>query len=556
MPQTNPYTILSIGPIYDAFQVADNTRAMWTVSFMFSYLMRETIKKLITIKKDKDFLVPNITQDFEKYLLDEQRIGLFHDRLILKGEHVEVVNSAFAESVKELTQIIIDTFELTNTRNFRYVKIDYEKSKVEQYFYNYFQSYVAQVCVDANKSPLLELSKYVDAVENEPKLAPFEEEEYLFLFLRLTNLGLLQKTAFGEEAFKIEAERCFKSLPEIAAWELIKKQPDKWKKTHLCLKIDDVTALQNNIKSPDDEAKEILDALETDNKEIFKPYHKYVAIVHGDGDAFGKHLESIGNNEKEIKKFSDDIFKFITASRDSIRAYGGYPVVGSGEDLLFFAPVIVEDENIFTQINKIDKIFKGIFKNPQLSMSYGVSVSYYKFPLQEAMEISAKALWDEAKQSVWLSNYNLEGSIKKKNAIHINIQKHSGQSHELTLAKGTLLYTQFIQLLKSELNSDEKLHLPHALHHSLARVSTIIDTMPVENIEPFFTNMFNENIHQSKHKEALKAIQNILKLLKDHTYIEHTKRKYKSEDAKEFYLKPSETVFSMLSIIKLLRGDA
>ena len=189
-------------------------------------------------------------------------------------------------------------------------------------------------------------------------------------------------------------------------------------------------------------------------------------------------------------------------------------------------------------------------------MSYGVSVSYYKFPLQEAIEISAKSLWNEAKKSVWLSDYNLEGTVKKKNAIHINIQKHSGQSHELTLAKDTVLYKQFVQLLKSELNSDEKLHLPHALHHSLERVSTIVDSMPTDNIEPFFENMFNENVHQTNHKEALRAIQNILQLLKDHTYLEHIKRRYKTDGSEETYLKPSEVVFSMLSIIKMLRGDA
>ena len=87
MPQTNTYTILSIGPIYETMKVADNTRAVWTVSFMFSYIMRETIRYLRTCNvNDNTFLVPHINEDFKKYLdANKPHIGLFHDRLILKG---------------------------------------------------------------------------------------------------------------------------------------------------------------------------------------------------------------------------------------------------------------------------------------------------------------------------------------------------------------------------------------------------------------------------------------------------------------------------------------
>ena len=456
-----------------------------------------------------------------------------------------MVNDAFIESVERLTEIIVDTFE--ESKKYDYVKVNTESSEVEAFFHHYFQSYVAQVCIESG-NPLLKLSKYIDAIEYEPRLAPYEDKEFLFLFLRLTNLGLLQQVAFAEDASDTKTERCFKSLPEISAWELIKENNASWKKEHLCLKIEDAHDLNMKIKNPYDETESIINMLK--KKKEFKPYHNYVAIVHGDGDAFGKYLEEIGDNETQIKQFSDDIFDFMSKTQQSIREYGGYPVVGSGEDLLFFAPVINGNENIFTQINKIDEIFNGIFKNPNLSMSYGINVSYYKFPLQESIALSEKALWQYAKKTKWTTLNTLDVEKRAKNAIHINIQKHSGQSHALTLPKDTILYEQYMKLMLEELSPTHTLHLPHALHHSLERVSKLIDTIPKENIEPLFKNMFNENVHKTTHETALKSLQEILYLLKD---IESNESIHQQSPHTQ---KPSAFVFSMLSIIKLLRGDA
>ena len=563
MSQTNLYTILSIGPIYDTMQIADNTRAMWTVSFMFSYLMRETIRTL----KDKhanDFLVPNVNNDgFKEYLNDGQRVGLFHDRLILKGEHADDVKNAFEEALENLADIVANVFKKTTEENFKYVKVDVKEAEAKTFIKGYFQSYIAEVKIEEDKNPILELSKYVDGVEYEPALPPYEEKEFLFLFFRLTNLGLLQQIAYKEDAYNTLKERCFKSLPEISAWELIKDEKviEKWKKEHLCLKIDDVENLQNRIKTPDDEAEEIIKELEKEFEcksdgsvdPCFKPYHKYVAIVHGDGDSFGKYLESIGSGEDAIKGFSDSVFAFMTSAREAIGKYGGYPIVGSGEDLLFFAPVINGVENIFSLINQIDRIFKRHFNDPVLSMSYGVSITYYKYPLQEALELSVKALWDEAKEAQWLKRrcYERDPNTKpsrEKNAVHIHIQKHSGQSHSLTLPKDTKLYCQFNKLLYQELSPNNTLHLPHALHHSLDRVATVVDATPASRIEHLFVNYFNEDIHKVKHEKALKAVQAILKELKEGDEAIHLRK----EGA---ISQPSKVIFAMLSVIKMLRGD-
>jgi len=541
-------------------QQADNTRALWTVSFMFSYIMKETIKELMKDYK-KDFLVPVINDDFDKYLEDKQHIGIFHDRLILKGEFAKEVNDAFYKAVESLAEILVKTFKKAN--NYTYVSIAYSEKEVSAFIKNYFQSYIATTEVPSGKNPILELSKYVDAIEYQPNLAPFEEKEYLYLFYRLSNLGLLKDIAYGEYAQKKTKRRCFPSIAEISAWELIEDKADTWKKEHLCLTIDEVTNLKERIKNPNDEAEDIFTLLKKEHKDTFKPYHKYIAIVHGDGDAFGKYLNSMGSNEAKIKQFPSDVFDFVTSARDTIEEYGGFSVVGSGEDLLFFAPVINGKKNIFTLINEIDKAFRAIFDDTKLSMSYGISITYYKHPLQEALELSQQALWNHAKKAIWVKKLeNLsalnEEKVEKlpaKNAVHIEIRKHSGQSHAMTLRKGTTLYQNFMSLLEQELSLDSSLHLPHALHHSLSRVEKVVDMMPKENIEHFFTNMFNENIHKSKHDKALKAVQVILSLLKDEdTQAQEVYRLIEKDEAYNVQ-EPSSILFSILSTIKMLRGD-
>lgn len=553
---TNKYTILSIGPIYNTLQIADNTRAIWTVSFMFSYLMKETIRYLVDKKKidQTDFLVPNYTQAFRaKYMNDGESVGIFHDRLILKGEFAEQVNEAFGDALNGLADVVWETF--ATSKKYDIVKVNADENRVKAFIKGYFQSYIAQVDIETGKNPILELSKYVDAIEYEPKIAPYEEEEYLFLFLRLTNVSLLQEVAFKQDAYDVLKERCFKSLPEIAAHELLNrsKKYEYYKNKYLCLTVKKLQKLKE--KNADDA---LFDELKDEFGDDFKPYHNYIAIVHGDGDSFGKFLESIGGKEEAIRDFSDAIFDFLIEARDIIKDYGGYQLVGSGEDLLFFAPVINGDKHIFSLIDALDAAFAKHFarlkrhdtKNKlKLSMSYGISVTYYKYPLQEALDLSKKALWGHAKEAVFVSSDDKKHAAK--NAVHILTQKHSGQSHALTLHKGTDLYKAFVKLIDQELAKDSDLWLPHSLHHSLIQVDTLIDNIEIANIEPFFANMFNEKLHKTKHDAALWALQAILRQLKDPDSNDpiHLKRNDETTPT------PSETIFSMLSTIKMLRGD-
>ncbi len=120
-------------------------------------------------------------------------------------------------------------------------------------------------------------------------------------------------------------------------------------------------------------------------------------------------------NDDQINKLSEKLIEFgINASKE-IREFGGMPVYAGGDDLLFIAPVVGRDKDgqnmtVFDLIERIDgKCFKSVIesteslnlRNPvaKPSMSYGIAVTYYKFPLYEALEMAGNLLFGRAKNS-------------------------------------------------------------------------------------------------------------------------------------------------------------
>ncbi|MBK7787003.1 MAG: hypothetical protein IPJ54_00160 [Saprospiraceae bacterium] len=169
-----------------------------------------------------------------------------------------------------------------------------------------------------------------------------------------------------------------------------------------------------------------------------------------------------------VQKFSSALFDFALAATDEIKKYGGKAVYVGGDDVLFFAPVAVFNENlnegngglssIFGLLSALDQKFeKYLINHPDLkelykeggklhgnvpSMSYGVSITYSKYPLNEARD-TAYALLQKAK------------SIKDdKNKICFKLHKHSGHSFGFTVnkkekngGKPPLSYNYFIKMV-------------------------------------------------------------------------------------------------------------
>jgi len=212
------------------------------------------------------------------------------------------------------------------------------------------------------------------------------------------------------------------------------------------------------------------DAFNPDHSDVqlFRNYHKNMAIVHADGDNLSKllHAMYLFNENKGVSHLSGLLMKFGANSANAIVGYGGLPVYMGGDDLLFFAPVRKNEDTIFHLINLLDEKFKHDVlsdsdvssaiaawnagatpenrrKHITLGISFGISIAYYKFPLWESLETSRNNLFQIAKK------------LPGKNGLSFKVLKHSGQHYEALISNEWKSYSnKFLHLLDEVIKSE------------------------------------------------------------------------------------------------------
>lgn len=340
-----------------------------------------------------------------------------------------------------------------------------DEEKVKAFFRHYLQTYLFETS-EVFENPVLEISKIMDSLELHTTVLE-AEEDYLRLFL---NRDIILNSALAKASFG--GKPSFRALDEIALGE-------------------------------DEE-------LENANR--------YIAIVYADGDNLGEFIK----NASSVSDVSKKLFDFDKKAVETIDAYGAMPIFVGGDDLILFAPLLNKGETVFDLLDALSSDYKKALGTQESTLSFGVSFTYYKFPLYEALEKSRDTLFGVAK--------NYEG----KNAVALSVQKHSGQSFSFCLGKDEESYPRFLSLMNSVLL--EEFELSHAIHHKLASYATLFETTPSKRVASTFENLFNEELHQSKFKKGLKEVEELMLSLGS-----------KKEE--------QEKLFAILSTIKLLRGD-
>ena len=178
----------------------------------------------------------------------------------------------------------------------------------------------------------------------------------------------------------------------------------------------------------------------------------------------------------------------------------------------------------------MDSNFKNSFDNA--SLSYGLSISYYKFPLNEALEQARELLLNHAKK------YKDEITGKEKNALAFKVLKHSGASFGTTFNKSSDVYKQFEELL--DLYGGEERHL-NSLVHNLQLSRKIFKQIGKneEKVRNFLNNSFDEDVHKGFEKFFEKAAGLIFSIYK--------------EGQEESEVKKFETIYSILRTLHFLK---
>lgn len=488
----NKYTAINIGPIFTTLSMARKPRELWSASYLFSYLMGCIIDALPT---SVEIISPARLPEEYMHL----GIGMYPDRLFLKGtfdKSTEVINTAWKN------MLLIDT----------------ELSK------SYFNIMTAECEADNDSLAISKLNRQMDLME----LYQFAKKES-----DIAPISKLLQQKEDSRLYKLATDRKFRvdSLGVIAATSL-KNKSLNWKQ--FCRALDEGT---------ESDPYRLL-------KEKIYSYNKYICVVQADGDNIGKTVSHPDLQNGKVSQISASLLAYAKEATDIIEDFGGMPIFAGGDDLLFIAPVVgIDGSSIFDLINNIDRSFSQVQKvvadcnlmdenNTPIaaSMSYGVSISYHKFPLYEALGSARTLLFDKAKKQ-----------IKGKNGIAWNLQKHSGSTFAGMLSKGDVeLYGAFLNVIEN--TGDER--TVSAVAHKIRSNGALLNLVAQdeENLEKRLDNLFDKyfELNDGDSKGYFDSVKLLLRIIL-HNQAGVT-------DAKEID-ECTQTIYGMLRTAKFIKGE-
>lgn len=501
------YFGFTIGPVVRTIMQARKTRELWASSFVFSFFMKNFLAEL---KKYGEILAPDASNlaTIEKM----HGAGIWPDRCFL-----EIADSKGAVMLKkELPTLVENALKPVNEK-LGGGQLDLLKK--------YFHCYAC--CFDSEKDEfkpensdeqkikdtrLFRLNKMLDDLELMPKFQA--QNEYNLLEKLDSNIQHFYKEGFADddEALKIwdyrgKPEKRVRSLPEIALQEFSGKD---------FFKTDVETAIENGIRDfrekggKDEEIAE--ETMYKNLKSVLKSdlfaRHRYIAIVHADGDSIGKTIASLNNDKAGIKKFSTELMDFSMAAVEAIHKYGAMPVYAGGDDLLFIAPLQNDKkETIFGLLKSLRDNFsnRNIFKNNGATLSFGLSISYYKYPLAEAREDSRKLLKDKAKSLC------IEKENKEKDALAVRLLTHSGHQFETVLWQKGDSFQKWLELFQPSAELEEAF-ITGLMHKTDTLALWLFDACQRDTLDAFFKAHFNEAAHSEKDK-FVEKVKDLAKLI-------------------------------------------
>jgi len=569
------YIALTIGPIIDSLLTARKTRELWAASYTFSYLMREITKVLE--KQGTTIILPS-TNNIDKQ--NKNGAGLYPDRIILQADisldavkiTIQPVIQNFIDDIHE--RISTNTYAKYYDKDNAQLEIEnpFTKKDVTDYLLQFFKLYAVEKTFDLAKDKeeniifktyslldTLELQDRImptEAIVDENKNSPYFQSSPKRIFWNKVNHSFLFKDGF------IRKKR-FDSLPEIATRELSNIDETHYDRI-VGEEIEQYQDGDETAKKEDQAESKFMAEIKKHFAEEFKARHKYVAIVHADGDNVSKIIGTVGklsenlngDTNKGILKFSKVLLDYARESTEKIVDFGGAPVYMGGDDMLFFAPLTDNKSDklktILDLAKDLDDLFVNYFtpyideiktKNKHLqkegkkeipipSMSYGIAITYYKYPLYEARN-----------QSFGLMEH-VKNNVKEKNAINVTLLKHSGQNLSFLLKKKQgEVYRLANELINKKIDDSDFLN---SFTYKLSTFQTILANIAHDKnrLEHFFKNYFNENYEQN---------QTFFKKLAD--LILEMSKESKKTNQKELEQEYFELLYGILRFIHFVRAD-
>lgn len=501
------YLAFTLGPIYATLRQARKTRELWAASYVFSALMRELLEELkskgVIAQNESNLIAPIVGKR------SKNGAGIFPDRCFIKVSEeitaiiIKKIISGTIERVNKLLPKQPPTFDLANTLRIFAAQISSEEANTQ--------------------SIILQLNNILDALELQPLVPKGDAKLVGVLEENVQNLYRDGGKSDVFISFDHDKQQRLPSILELATTELnANGRQNKYyeiltEPTNIAI-LEYQKQQKNNkegrkfaeLHEAEAQEKALL-KLKSTFPEAVKFRDKYVCFIKADGDNVGKTIAAIGNNEEGIRKFSMALGKFADDAVKKIIDFKAIPVYAGGDDLLFIAPVQnAVGEHIFKLLGDLDIIFPGseleaLGKeyNPGFdfkpSLSFGLSISYYKYPMSEALDNMDYLLFKEAKH------------FTGKNALSFRVLKHSGQAFGTTIGKGDKdeAFKKFSSLLLESIKPDPTF-LTSVMHRLTELKPFMEDSLQNGGTEYFFKHHFNESDHTtSGSQDYLKAVRRL-----------------------------------------------
>ncbi|KAA6331330.1 hypothetical protein EZS27_020051 [termite gut metagenome] len=507
----NNYTAITIGPIYQTISFAKKTREIWAASFIFSMLMKKIIDGILKENKDNknNIIIPYATNYPEL-----KAVGLYPDRLLYKRT-LENINSIITDAINDLS-VLIGIKE----------KGYFLKEYLQVYYFS--SDKIENVC---GKNYVEKLNLVLDSLELERKITSSNNIKTISNFFKK-----LPNTKLYQDHFEKEYEKKVKSLVEISTAGLSGFEGYDYL----------VDQYINKVEEEDDDSN-FLEGLQQKIKDpsfTFQNYHKYVAVIYADGDKMGEMIGKIveNNDLALIHKVSNILFEWAKEVADKIKNFGGLPIYAGGDDLLCFTPIVNEGKNIIEILKEISDIFTEKFENsfeendfrekPKFpTMSFGVSIAYYKYPLNESLE-KARELLHKMKK---------DGG----NGVYMRMLKHSGSDFDFVLKlNSNEWFSVFESLMNIKLTETMLSSTAYHLQDN-AKVMDEIADQP-DRVKQFFINKMDgypKNANENP-KHYLLEVEKLVNIA--------FKEKIKDEKGK--YINRMFPTYDMLRLVKFFKG--
>lgn len=523
---SNTYLAVSLGPIYDTITQARKTRELWAASYLFSYFMEKLYDALHSkLKTGAGEILSPLPPDATKPRFGA---GVYPDRLFAVAGNlsetdlsqlVDATVASFAKAVwcppanHKLDDKALATLRLRQSE---------EKATVE-----YWKAYlrVVYVFIDLSESEniLTKLNDRLDTLELQP--AYFHQEPATNFLLRLLDnpyqsairSALLPKDHQESNAYihlkkAVFNNSLFPSTSDVATLELYQLDATNYE---IALK-----QAEDDTRESDFDNDRVQEALyarlagqQTPLGAAFQQYHKYYCVVYADGDEFGKTIKKLGGDSAMITKFSQAIARFATDAAATINEFGGKPVYIGGDDLVFLAPVRTNRGNVFACIQALYDVFRDIKNDPafagvfakETDLSFGLTISYFKFPLFEAINQAYGQLNDRAKK------FQRGNQGAKKAAVAYRLLKHSGSYFEGVIARERL--GELIGFAPAG-NAGIHANLLRSVLYKFNELAPLVRALNDEGtlearLENLRSNYFNEPVHH-QYRDQIEAVAKLL----------------------------------------------